>query len=195
MAEGTYEYECMRAELLGIDKPNKEEFEKARAERLEQEQAELDAAEAKMLEEQDEALKGTGSKLDELTGILTSTQQKINRFKQSACGSLTNIFSRTSSMDTGKTQNPEDTPNTSSRRNTTAAHTTSDINQALDNLDNMQHQEGQPVISTEKIRQAKLDLDKKMSSHLDALDRMINQADQAEIAMHEQTKQMRKMAK
>lgn len=27
MAEGTYEYECMRAELLGIEKPNREEFE------------------------------------------------------------------------------------------------------------------------------------------------------------------------
>lgn len=46
MAEGTYEYECMRAELLGIGKPNQEEFEKARAERLQQEQAEIEAAEA-----------------------------------------------------------------------------------------------------------------------------------------------------
>lgn len=26
MAEGTYEYECMRAELLGVDKPDYEEF-------------------------------------------------------------------------------------------------------------------------------------------------------------------------
>lgn len=26
MAEGTYEYECERAELLGIDKPNYDEF-------------------------------------------------------------------------------------------------------------------------------------------------------------------------
>lgn len=98
-------------------------------------------------------------------------------------------------MDTGKTQTNEDTPNTSSRRNTTAASTTADINQALDNLDNMQHQEGQPVIPTEKIRQAKLDLDKKMSSQLSTLDRMINKAENAEIAMHQQTQQMRKMAK
>lgn len=139
-------------------------------------------------------MKGVGSRLDELTNILSSTQQKINRFKQSACGSLTNIFSRTNSMDTGKTQTNEDTPNTSSRRNTTAANTT-DINQALDNLGNMQHEEGQPVIPTEKIRQAKLDLDKKMSSQLSTLDRMINQAENAEIAMHQQTQQMRKMAK
>lgn len=26
MAEGTYEYECMRAELLGIEKPDYEDF-------------------------------------------------------------------------------------------------------------------------------------------------------------------------
>lgn len=50
MAEGTYEYACMRAELLGIDKPNQEEFEKARAERLQQEQDERDAEEAKVTE-------------------------------------------------------------------------------------------------------------------------------------------------
>lgn len=49
MAEGTYEYECMRAELLGIEKPNQEEFEKARAERLQQEQDERDAAEAQVI--------------------------------------------------------------------------------------------------------------------------------------------------
>lgn len=48
MAEGTYEYECMRAELLGIEKPDEAEFEKARAERLQQEQDERDAAEAKV---------------------------------------------------------------------------------------------------------------------------------------------------
>lgn len=28
MAEGTYEYECMRAELLGVERPDFEEFMK-----------------------------------------------------------------------------------------------------------------------------------------------------------------------
>lgn len=46
MAEGTYDFEVMRAELLGIKPPNKEDFEKAREERLEIERAELEAAEA-----------------------------------------------------------------------------------------------------------------------------------------------------
>lgn len=40
MAEGTYEYECNRAELLGIDPPNKADFEaalKVRQEEIEKE--------------------------------------------------------------------------------------------------------------------------------------------------------------
>lgn len=125
---------------------------------------------------------------------MSSTQQKINRFKQNASGSLTNIFSRIGSVDANSTHPNDGTPNTSSRRNTTA-HTSSDINEALEALDDMQQEEIEPVIPTEKIRQSKLDINKKMTSHLDALDRMINKADQAEIAMSEQTKQMRKLAK
>jgi hypothetical protein len=31
MAEGTYEYECMRAELLGVEKPDRDEFMKQQA--------------------------------------------------------------------------------------------------------------------------------------------------------------------
>uniref|UniRef100_A0A1I8NQA3 t-SNARE coiled-coil homology domain-containing protein n=1 Tax=Stomoxys calcitrans TaxID=35570 RepID=A0A1I8NQA3_STOCA len=196
MAEGTYEFECMRAELLGIAKPDQEEFEKARAERLLREQEEQLAAEAQALEEQDESMQNTNSKLDELGTILSSTQQKIFRFKQSAAGSLSNIFGRSGSVDVAN-EAADSSSNASSagtsRRNTTA--NTSNINEAMHALDEMKHQEGQPVIPTEKIRQAKMDINKKMTSHLDRLDDMINKADRAEIAMSEQTKQMRQMAK
>lgn len=34
MAEGTYEYECMRAELLGIEKPDYDEFVKRQKDQL-----------------------------------------------------------------------------------------------------------------------------------------------------------------
>lgn len=37
MAEGTYEFECNRAELLGIDPPDWATFEAARKARLEEE--------------------------------------------------------------------------------------------------------------------------------------------------------------
>lgn len=46
MAEGTYEYECMRAELLGTEKPDYDEFLKRQKEQqsreVEEEQAETE---------------------------------------------------------------------------------------------------------------------------------------------------------
>lgn len=41
MAEGTYEYELERAELLGIAPPNKEDFEAAMQAKREEENAKL----------------------------------------------------------------------------------------------------------------------------------------------------------
>lgn len=45
MAEGTYEYECERAELLGIEKPDRQTWEKSQQARFEQMQEEQDIAE------------------------------------------------------------------------------------------------------------------------------------------------------
>lgn len=42
MAEGTYEYECMRAELLGLSKPDEEEFLARQKERLAHQTEELE---------------------------------------------------------------------------------------------------------------------------------------------------------
>lgn len=42
--EGTYEYECMRAELLGVDKPDYEEFMKNKAEKEAKQREALEAA-------------------------------------------------------------------------------------------------------------------------------------------------------
>lgn len=39
--EGSYEYECMRAELLGIDKPDYDEFMKTNAEKAATEEVDL----------------------------------------------------------------------------------------------------------------------------------------------------------
>lgn len=79
--EGTYEYELERAELLGIEPPNREQWEeqtKARREaELEQKQSEV----AQALEAEDETLKGGHGKMDELNNILSATQLKINKFK------------------------------------------------------------------------------------------------------------------
>jgi hypothetical protein len=79
--EGTYEYELERAELLGVDPPDRAQWEeqmKTRKEaELEQEQTEV----AQEVESEGETMKRTQGKMDELNNILTATQTKINKFK------------------------------------------------------------------------------------------------------------------
>lgn len=48
MSEGTYEYECMRAELLGIEKPDYDAFVKRKLEE-EAKQTEEEQADVEML--------------------------------------------------------------------------------------------------------------------------------------------------
>ncbi|XP_030378565.1 uncharacterized protein LOC115627132 [Scaptodrosophila lebanonensis] len=188
MAEDSYEYERMRAELLGIEPPDKAEFERARSARLEAEQAELDAAEAAILEKQDESLRWSGGKVDELSSILSSTQQKLNRFKQTACGSLSNIFSR-GSVDIQ--EGSELTASTSQA----AASAVQPAAEPETNHEELLPGEIQPAIPTEKIRAAKAEAHRKVTSQLDKLDAIINKTDNAHIAMTEQVNQMKRMAK
>lgn len=51
MAEGTYEHACMRAELLGIDKPDKEEFMRTQPQalRVECENEKVEAAQFEVI--------------------------------------------------------------------------------------------------------------------------------------------------
>lgn len=48
MAEGTYEFEAMRAELLGCEPPDREVFEAAQKERMAAEKEQIDAEELKV---------------------------------------------------------------------------------------------------------------------------------------------------
>ncbi|XP_022214115.2 uncharacterized protein LOC111068734 [Drosophila obscura] len=171
----SYEQECQRAELLGLQAPDKDEFERRRQARLEQEQADHDAAEAVLLEQQDESLGNVGGKLGELNSILSSTQQRLNRFKQTACGSLTNIFARPSSG--------------SVDLSTSAGGVTAPEERAP-----VQEQPRPPPTAAE-VSAAKAAKQQRMDSQLDKLDALINKADNAHIAMSEQTQQMRRLAK
>ncbi|XP_017009879.2 uncharacterized protein [Drosophila takahashii] len=177
----SYEQECQRAELLGLQPPDAQEFERKRQARLEHELAEQEAAEAVLLEQQDEGLANVGGKLGELNSILSSTQQKLNRFKQTACGSLTNIFVRGSSGSV-------------------------DLSAGMGGSGSVSGQEEQrppvqeqplakPPPTAAEVSAAKAAKQKRMDSQLDKLDALINQADNAQIAMSEQTQQMRRLAK
>lgn len=186
MAEGTYEFECMRAELLGIEKPDRTQFEEARAERLKAEEEAKLAEQANELESNDETINRTQGKLEELNSILSSTQEKINRFKKSACGSLSNIFHRPSL----------DIPSTSEiieDKDTGTEKPNRDINSALDDLEQIKTTNLQSDVQIAK--KTTLDIQKKMTSHLDKLDSLINKADNAELAMAAQTQQMKKFTK
>ncbi|EFA08380.1 uncharacterized protein LOC660945 [Tribolium castaneum] len=89
MAEGTYEYECMRAELLGIEKPDYDEFLKRKQAEVEAEEQEIENL--KSAESEAEQVTHIAGGLEELSGILQVTQRKLTRFKAS-CGSLTNLL-------------------------------------------------------------------------------------------------------
>ncbi|GLG95815.1 Uncharacterized protein GBIM_02707 [Gryllus bimaculatus] len=105
MAEGDYEYEKMRCELLGLPPPETKpdplegESEGVGATGDVEEGAEgsgpatgeerLDRKEE--LEIDNEQMKHLSGGLDELNSILSVTQKKLNRFKI-VCGSLTNLL-------------------------------------------------------------------------------------------------------
>lgn len=104
MAEGTYEYECNRAELLGVAPPKFEDWQEQDKVRREQEQIERAAVSActflapQLLHEslfqelvaQEEQIDQSSGKIDEVNNILLSTQRRLDKFKASPFSSPSN---------------------------------------------------------------------------------------------------------
>lgn len=86
--EGTYEYELERAELLGVEPISKELWEEQTKARLEAELEEEQAEVAANLAIEDETIKSTHGKMEELNSILASTQMKIKKFKVINCETI-----------------------------------------------------------------------------------------------------------
>lgn len=63
------------------------------------------------------------------------------------------------------------------------------VNDGIAALEQMDAQE--KMTTGGQARATKLDLDKKLTSHLDKLDSLINKAEKAEISMEKQNKQMK----
>ncbi|XP_046386748.1 uncharacterized protein LOC124156314 [Ischnura elegans] len=174
MAEGTYEYECMRAELLGLPKPERQpESEKPQV--VDDEDEDIDAEAAKELEDTKDDMKRVGGGLEELTSILANTQKKLNSFKPNF-GSLKDLFQRHLSTDSA-----------SGSADVTKADEgmKDDINATSEGTSGM----------TKKLESAKKtadDLGEEMSSQVDKLDALVAKAEQAEMSMASQNKQMRK---
>nr|CAI5821406.1 unnamed protein product [Callosobruchus analis] len=196
MAENTYEYECMRAELLGIEKPDYEEFMKNRppeAERKEVEEDEIDTENMKVIDSDQEGMRRVSGGLDELNSILKRTQSKINKFK-ATCGPITNLIrikmsSRSGSVcsldaEDGQSSAGPSSIDAGNDSCTTKAEPDS-INEGKDSPESSENAE--PVKKSE-LRNA-LDYD------INKLDDLIDKAEHAQYSMAHQSKQMKKFLK
>ncbi|XP_023024815.2 uncharacterized protein [Leptinotarsa decemlineata] len=184
MSEGTYEYECMRAELLGIEKPSYDEFIAKKVENEAQlvEEENLDTENLKTVDHQEEGLKKVSGGLEELNVILQKTQGKLNRLKAS-CGSLTNLLrikmGGKSSVETpleSEFDQPEESHIEPSLNDHASGDTVEDFDAKEDN----------------KISARKNDLAKALDKDLSRLDTMIEKAENAQYSMSHQRKQMNK---
>ncbi|CAO1383220.1 unnamed protein product [Diamesa hyperborea] len=180
--EGTYEYELERAELLGVQPPDREKWEiqnKARKEaELENETEEI----AQELEAEGEKIKSSGGKMDELHNILSITQMRINKFKN-VCGSLSNLLKIRS--DSPSRDEASTSANGEAKRGS--------INDALDDLETMKNVEAQSDLQFAK--NAAIDINHQVSKNFDALDSLINKAETAELSLQRQNKQMKSYLK
>uniref|UniRef100_A0A6B2E9C7 Uncharacterized protein n=1 Tax=Phlebotomus kandelakii TaxID=1109342 RepID=A0A6B2E9C7_9DIPT len=183
MAEGTYEYECMRAELLGVNPPDRETFEANRKLQLEAEQEAAENEQAQEIDHHDEQLKSGHGKMDELNSILSMTQQKINKFKN-VCGSLTNLLKIRPGSAGGEASGE------TSGGSDVAPPVSNDINDALETLDTMK--DNAEMTNTTELRETSLNIQQKMTSQFGALDSLLNKAESAQFAMEQQNKEMKK---
>ncbi|CAG9770217.1 unnamed protein product [Ceutorhynchus assimilis] len=167
--EGTYEYECMRAELLGIDKPDYEEFVKNKAERDAAEQEALDTEIMREAQSQEEEYHQVGGKLNELNNILKSTQKKINSF----AAPLSNFLK-------SKIGRPNPNSSNNPQVNECSQHQMASQEDPVENLGSNQPQKS----SGQKI-----------SFDPTTIDNLIDKFDQAHGSMESQNKQMKRFLK
>ncbi|KAK9751776.1 hypothetical protein QE152_g4753 [Popillia japonica] len=187
MAEGTYEYECMRAELLGIDKPEYDEFLKKQKENESREvqNEEIETEHLKEAEAQNDELQGVGGKLDELNNLLSLTQKKINNFKY-RCNSVTSYMK--SRLGNWHSSNSLDSSSIESKK----IEEEDDDNPA-DSSHNREQDNTPKPIPLESQR--KSDLANALDKNSDTLDTMLEKADNARYSMQYQRSQMQSFLK
>ncbi|XP_037039044.1 uncharacterized protein LOC119076414 [Bradysia coprophila] len=181
MAEGTYEYECNRAELLGIDPPNRADFEAA----LKVQQEEMEKELANEVETTEEQLNNTSGKFDELNSILSVTQQRLNKFK-TACGSLTNLLKIRGNQKTDMPDSLHPTTSNDESESANSGDQSTHTDAPLDSSETMQPQSSKGNANS---------MQQKMSCQFDKLDAMINKAENAQYSMSHQNKQMKSFLK
>ncbi|CAG9126543.1 unnamed protein product [Plutella xylostella] len=220
MSLKAYEDACLRAELFGQPKPDKDEFlaKNKHLDIVEFEEVDIKSAENTAMLGGD--INATSGGFVELNTILNSTQTKINKLK-GVCGSLTNFFrvklaakdnlsyssepsyvgqtnydkdyvppetsAETGSVNTGLGPSDRElSVSTSAGKSTVKFQNGGDINSALSDLENMQEIQGAGLLSKSTVK----DLGAQVTSQVDKLDRILQQADRAQSSMDHQNKQM-----
>lgn len=184
MAEGTYEYECMRAELLGVDPPNYEEFMRKKKEQEAQqvESEEIETENLKEAEAQGEGLQNVSGGLDELNNILSITQKKIDRFKV-RCNSITSLLKMKVGSLAG--EGPSTSGEPTEGENSTETHNPEDSENS--------EEPKNPQNGATNEAPRKSQLAKALDNHVDKLDSMLEKAENAQYSMAHQNKQMKKL--
>ncbi|XP_065352281.1 uncharacterized protein LOC135947375 isoform X2 [Cloeon dipterum] len=189
----TYEHACMRAELLGLPRPTREEYEASKTaiwsanydedeleelQRRRQQEAAADKGheEAELVEElesQKEEMKGASGGLDELVNILAITQGKLNKFKN-VCGSIKNLFKLRGDGQEGNSDG-EATDGEAS-----AAEPHRQVASATNS----------PAVATKSSAQG---ISSQLTSQNDILDRLLSKAENAEVSLNSQNKQIKSL--
>ncbi|XP_066602872.1 uncharacterized protein [Prorops nasuta] len=187
-----YAYACERAELLGLPAPTEEEWrasiESQKSDEPNPEETVDDTA--KNLDSSDDTAQRISGGLDELNSILTATQKKLNRFK-TVCGSIGTLLK-------GRVTHWEGTPNHKPNESSDAEEQVEKIarEEATDESMTIELSgEANQVPCDGEVKSKSADINKKMASHLDKLDSLINKAENAQYSMQHQTKQMRSFLK
>ncbi|XP_026494500.1 uncharacterized protein LOC113399568 isoform X1 [Vanessa tameamea] len=215
MALKAYEDACMRAELFGQPKPEREDFlsKHKHLDVVEFEEVDIKTTENTAMLNDD--LNYASGGLAELNTILTSTQTKLNRLK-GVCGTVTNFFRiKLAAKDNlsyssepsyiGQTNYDKDyippkgsdvgfinkglgpDDNEMTPHSKKMEQNRGDINSALADLEAMQTVENSSLLG----KAAETDYRKQISTQSSKLDNLILQAERAESSLKSQNRQMR----
>ncbi|XP_020297477.1 uncharacterized protein LOC109862006 [Pseudomyrmex gracilis] len=193
-----YQYACERAELLGLPKPTEEEWKQTQAAQNENRDNDDDAGALQDLDYADKTAGRVTGGLDELNSILSTTQKKLNRFKN-VCGSLGTLL-KVKVGSRGGTPHHKPEENIEKQESEDKPESTADevmtVETSADTVADASAEDPESdSVANSGFQPRQLDLSQKMTSHLGKLDSLITKAENAQYSMQHQSKQMRKFLK
>ncbi|XP_023725015.1 uncharacterized protein LOC111874068 isoform X1 [Cryptotermes secundus] len=185
MSEYDYEYELMRSELLGLPLPEKKPVQPVNEDNVHSSDVEDHGIEENEdIQVEGEQMGRVSGGLDELNSILSITQKKINRFK-TVCGSFTNLLK----LRMGAKSDGASSDNSSLASEADCVLQSEEVHENSES--GVDATESKALVASKKTAQRALDLEGTLGSQIDKLDSMLMKAEQAELSMSKQNKEMR----